>query len=267
MAEAFIVRRGGAVASIEFKIVDGTTQPPTAAENTIWVNTGVEITSWAFTKNEPETIEEGMVWFNLSGGPASIPVDKNGNIVLTPFECKQRNGGEWTRCDAYVYQSGSWVLFAESNLYLYMAGNILEEITGGWVAEGKKSASSGGGTAKMPTITEGDDGITFVVSGGTYNVGVVYLANSFDIRKYKTISVTLSEATVAPQFCVWTSIGYYGSDNTVVYQNTGTGAGERTYDISGLSSDEADECFIGFMISTGAASSATVKLTELKLIP
>ena len=44
---------GGGGASLNFKVVGGTSTPSSPKENTIWVNTDAEISSWAFSAEEP----------------------------------------------------------------------------------------------------------------------------------------------------------------------------------------------------------------------
>ena len=61
MADCFITRRGGGgIAGLNFKVVGGTTQPTNPKENTIWVNTNTDITSWVFSAGQPESPTEGL---------------------------------------------------------------------------------------------------------------------------------------------------------------------------------------------------------------
>lgn len=48
-----IVNASGGGAGLNFKVVGGTTQPSKPKENTIWVNTAEEITSWMFAAENP----------------------------------------------------------------------------------------------------------------------------------------------------------------------------------------------------------------------
>lgn len=52
MAKGFKHGAGGA-SILNFKVVGGTTQPESPKENTIWVNTGTEISGWVFSPEEP----------------------------------------------------------------------------------------------------------------------------------------------------------------------------------------------------------------------
>lgn len=55
MAEALIVRRGGGD-SLNFKVVGGTGAQDNPKENTIWVNTDIPITHWAFSATRPDNL-------------------------------------------------------------------------------------------------------------------------------------------------------------------------------------------------------------------
>ena len=57
MGEAYIVRRGGGSAGLNFRVIGGTTAPANPKENDIWVNTDVKIPNWAFCSEEPDAGE------------------------------------------------------------------------------------------------------------------------------------------------------------------------------------------------------------------
>lgn len=237
--------------------------PTSEAENAIAVITGTAISNVALSPEEPVTKSTGTVWIPTSGGDISIGVDEQETIILHPNQCMQWDGNQWETCDAFVFQSGKWISFATAVFYLYRPGNTYESITGGWVSEGKKSASSGGGTAHAPTITEGTDSIVFTQKGSNYLAGIVYMKNSFDLTDYNTISLTSSRTTTNDRFCVWTSIGTYGSSNTVIYEAVPNGT--QTFDVSGLSGVHN----IGFLLSSGSSGSVgtSITLSEMKLLP
>ena len=109
MGEAFITARGGG-AGLNFKVVGGTSQPTTASENTIWVNTETAISEWIFAANEPSNPVSGMVWFNI-GTSCNAPINalKKNALMLYPTGCQQHVGGVWVSKTAQTYQSGAWV--------------------------------------------------------------------------------------------------------------------------------------------------------------
>lgn len=100
---------GGGGGSLNFKVVGGTSAPASPAENTIWVNTAVSITSWVFSATAPTSPAAGMVWFATSNSSsvAFNAVKKNG-IWVYPAGCQQYVSGAWVTKTAKTYQSGAW---------------------------------------------------------------------------------------------------------------------------------------------------------------
>lgn len=68
---------------LNFKVVGGTTEPTSSSENTIWVNTDVEITSWVFSATEPGS-SDVMALSIISGSPwyLSAPQSLSAGDVL-----------------------------------------------------------------------------------------------------------------------------------------------------------------------------------------
>ena len=110
---------GGGSAGLNFKVVGGLTQPAHPSENTIWINTAINITSWIFSAMEPENMVEGMVWISTgrSSSVAFNALKKNG-IEVYPLFAKQWNGGGKTDVQAKIYQRGEWAdLLSEIAFY------------------------------------------------------------------------------------------------------------------------------------------------------
>lgn len=101
---------GGGGASLNFKVVGGTTAPSNPKENTIWVNTDTEVTGYVFGSTEPETTANGMVWVatGTQSGVAFNALKKNG-VMVYPVSAKQYIGGAWVKKTAKSYQGGAWV--------------------------------------------------------------------------------------------------------------------------------------------------------------
>lgn len=146
MTDCFITRRGGGGSGgLNFEVVGGATQPTNPKENTIWVNTDTDITSWAFSADEPESPVDGMVWIATGvTSNAAFDVVKNTSISIYPLFAKQYIAGVWTDVTAKVYQSGVWV---DLTIFLYNKGNLFEPLTGGW--EMVKNATYGYGSVKF----------------------------------------------------------------------------------------------------------------------
>lgn len=120
---------------LNFKVVGGTSAPSNPKENTIWINTDAEITSWIFSKTQPSPETEGMVW--ISTGTISAvgfnALKKNG-IMVYPLTAKQYINGTWAAKTAMSYRGGQWV---EWIAYLYNKGvEYVDENGDSWVGSG-----------------------------------------------------------------------------------------------------------------------------------
>ena len=106
---------GGGGASLNFKVVGGTAEPANPKENTIWVDTDIEITKWLFSATEPEEPSEGMVWF-ATDTSSSIQFNalKKNDFTVYPCGARQYVDGMWINKIAKIYQGGEWI-----NLLLY----------------------------------------------------------------------------------------------------------------------------------------------------
>lgn len=125
--DLFITRRGGGSGSggsLNFSVVGGTTQPANPAENTIWVNTSVEIGAWYALFNEPESPQNGDVWVKLSASSFDVDISGNGTMVVEISNITQYISGAWTQYEAWIYRNGAWEEIVLNELVL------LDE--GGW---------------------------------------------------------------------------------------------------------------------------------------
>lgn len=113
-------KSGAGGASLNFKVVGGTTEPANPKENMIWVNTSNTITGWYFTATQPENMAEGELWFatGASSDRAFNALKKNG-IYVYPLSAKQYVGGAWVEKTAKIYKNGAWIDWA---LTLYKEG-------------------------------------------------------------------------------------------------------------------------------------------------
>lgn len=146
---------GSGGAGLNFKVV-GNPQPANPKENTIWVETDVDITSWIFSATEPAAAEEGMVWI-ITGTSSQIEFNalKKNGIQVYPLSAKQYVGGAWVDKTAKSYQGGEWIEWIPHGL-LYRYGYDNLTITGGIkIVEGISDASysPGTGTKNSESIT------------------------------------------------------------------------------------------------------------------
>lgn len=137
MAPAILAIQGGV--ELNFKVVGGETEPENPAENTIWVNTPNEITSWIFSAEEPESPEAGMVWFSLNLlSSVGFSALKESGVYVYPIDTLQYRQSEWSKVPAMVYQDEKW---NELRVDLYNSGDERENITGGWSGDGYTNSS------------------------------------------------------------------------------------------------------------------------------
>lgn len=113
---------GGSSGGLNFKVV-GNPQPANPKENTIWLNTDVDITGYYFQAEQPE-MQPGEVW--ISTGKASqvaFNVLKKGTVMVYPLAAKQMlEDGTLVDVTAKIWQDGEWVELI----------NLLD-LTSGWI--------------------------------------------------------------------------------------------------------------------------------------
>lgn len=153
---------GGGGASLNFKVVGGTTQPTSPKENTLWVNTSTAIPSWAFSATEPGSPVAGMVWFS-TGATSSVAFNalRKNDIHVYPTVTKQYIGEQWVKKEAQAYQGGEW---KRLRTYLYANGDECEPISGGWSIG--NILPSGYGSYGAATLTKNETNMLF---SGTLN--------------------------------------------------------------------------------------------------
>jgi hypothetical protein len=117
--------------SLSFEVV-GNPQPENPKENTIWVDTDVEITGWDFSAAEPVNPAQGMVWFAV-GTESTVAFNalKENSVMVYPLSAKQYAGGAWVDKTAKSYRNGELVEWF-TGTYFYKAGDECTTVTGGW---------------------------------------------------------------------------------------------------------------------------------------
>ena len=176
--------------SLNFKVVGGTTQPTTASENTIWVNTSTSITSWVFSATQPASPASGMVWFATdTTASASFNALKKNGIFIYPTGCKQYISGAWVDKEASTYQNSVWLKWYE---YLMKSGTLTDlgaglgtNVTGGWTGYGNASISYTAGSS--------------IYLNGNVNKNAegssTHTTNTIDLTPYKELRAHISDVT------------------------------------------------------------------------
>lgn len=106
---------GGVGGGSELTIVGGTTRPANATQNTIWVNTDIDITSYILSATAPESPNEGMVWITIKdSGAVKIASPVGGDwITVYPIYAQQYVNSAWVEKVTKSYQNGAWVEWLE----------------------------------------------------------------------------------------------------------------------------------------------------------
>lgn len=231
--------------SLNFKVVGGTSQPTSACENTIWVNTSTAITSWEFSPTEPATPAEGMVWI-ITGTSSTVAFNalKKNGIQVCPLSAKQYVGGQWVTVQAKSHQDGELV---------------------DWVTD--IVAYDGGAKDIALTYSKATDKgsyiqLTLAANSSTASVKTEVV----DLTGLKTLEVKYSNRTGTGELdtfffaVVWDEAG----TKEVLKSKSGTTAtsGTLTVDISELSGMYR----IGFTASNYGSGTGTVRCNSIKAL-
>lgn len=181
--DAFITRRGGAGAGLNFKVVGGTTQPENPKENTIWINTSTEITSWVFDSNEPTNPVTGMVWIT-NGTLSNVEINciKDNAVMVYPLSTKQYIDA-WSDVPALIYMDGKWSEFGK---FFYHPTN---QYIGQWIPTAYKP--SGSVSTPVKHNIEFSDGELRYVGAGS-GTGMIYNDTLIDFSGLTKLTAVVS---------------------------------------------------------------------------
>lgn len=144
---------------LNFDVVGGTTPPSNPIENTIWVNTDMEITGWGFDTEPAEYLTTGGVWIKTStNGNVEFNALKKNGICIYPQSCMQWDGTKYVSKDVKVYKNGEWLAL---KIWFLQGGEQYTDATGGWAVIDTPSGAH-------QTATIDSNGITFSTTEHTY---------------------------------------------------------------------------------------------------
>lgn len=217
---------GGGSGGLNFKIVGGTSEPSNPKENTIWVNTDTDITSWIFDVDEPAEPVDGMVWITVgTSRVVAFNALKKNAIQVYPISVKQYVGGAWVDKVAKSYQNGGWVDWIPPDIYLVKNGKLKTTL---------KTYSSSGASMTSAEHTGG-----YVVLHGSID-GYHAWYDAVDLTAYKSLSVTTTASSSSQKIntlCVWpltqSEPTYTNASAKVRLQESGT----STVDVSSFKGD------------------------------
>lgn len=251
----------GSSATLNFKVVGGTTKPVSPSENMIWVNTNAEVTGYTFSMTEPENPTEGIVWIaTASSSVVSFSATKKNSIMVYPVSVKQYVDGTWVDKTATTYQDGAWVNWWAGELYSY--GDECEYVTGGWITDEVSFITDV--TAVEPRITKNGNSVTIdIAQSGAY--GGVYRTNnkiSFQGKKSLVFTGTAKgDSTDRCAIMIWSEMNRdFTVGRVATYQFNNSFSGDATIDVSSLDG----EYYIGIHVYNYSTSSVTMQ--EMKLV-
>lgn len=94
-------------------VVDGTEKPENPAENTIWVNTDVDMGMCYLAPNAPASPEVGDVWINTYSKDYGVRVNDNPYLEIGVGGINQYNGSAWeNKGGSAIYANGGWTTMA-----------------------------------------------------------------------------------------------------------------------------------------------------------
>lgn len=172
MGTAFLCNRGSGSASLNFRVLGGTSAPSSPKENDIWVNTDAEITSWLFSATAPDSPDEGMVWIKTgTTSPVAFNAIKKNGIKIYPLNVAQYISGAWVAQDAKSYNSGEWVNWAYDVVF-FANGAFNTDVFG--EVSGKDYSISGNQLRVIPYAS-------------------ISVANAFDVSSHSKLEIVIGE--------------------------------------------------------------------------
>jgi len=196
MGDCFITRRGGGV-GLNFKIEAYASLlllPAVADENTFAVITSTPITAYAFSYDEPDNPQNGMVWFKQAySSKSGFNALKKNDIHVYPASARQRINGVWEDKDVRAYQGGEWREWWDGQLYT--PGNEYSYVTGGWYSA--EYSPDVGYPPIVMDVTRRSDSLFFYGTFAPNNSSSVTHQLAVDVSEYSTLTLELSTTITA----------------------------------------------------------------------
>lgn len=242
--------------SLNFSVIGGVTKPENPVENTIWVNTETEITSWSISPEHPKSPTSGMVWINNgSSSEYAFNALKKNEIKVYPQTAKQYVGGKWADVESNIYQGGKWSE-SQSGSVIYDSGTFGKS-PGGATYSAKATDKNGGGA--FASVTNNSDHMLWSNNGG---LGLFYIDPKVSCEGYKTLNISVADANVSTADDY---PGKWGLVSAVNYKDPGfvastgfdtlTGNQTLSLDVSNVGNTEY---YIAMQFSAGSGNSLKV---------
>lgn len=113
--------------SLNYEVVGGTA-PPTnfKKENTLWVDTDVEIAGHAFEYNAPNYLTPNDIWIQTDIDRASIGFNaiKKNELMVYPYKLHRWNGSSWQILGGILYQNGKAAQSYDNTVQFYPGATV-----------------------------------------------------------------------------------------------------------------------------------------------
>ena len=249
-----------------FEVVGSVEEPTDPMENTIWVETDVQIPNYIFSMDIPNneestSITEGTAWIRYGkDGAVKANILIENEFYITPIEAFQYINGAWVSKSANTYQNGEWIPWT---VYLYRKGKLYEHITGGWDNFGICLSSEYRDPLAL-TISYNADSVTLKSSRASGQpLGRWSPKNKIDLSGFSKVVINVLSASGGSgnllDLSVVSAHGTYYTDYRVASLRLASKKGEVTLDISNVNS----ECYVCLDVYR----SQSITVDEIKLIP
>lgn len=218
---------------LNFKVVGGTSAPANPAENTIWVNTNIDIPAWEISSVTNPTwndMQEGFVYItseaSWSGNSATINMLKKHGAFIKIIKAIQYVAGAWVEKSVRIYQNGAWVDVWDG--HLLDGANKYEDVTGGWVNSTTCKLFASQNSNANGKATFDSNGIVF-----GRDTTIVNTANKIDLSNYSTLKFHVDATTGQTAFGVMSSVSGSVESNSAALKYSNA-PGTTAIDVSSL---------------------------------
>ena len=246
---------------LNFEVVGGITEPENPKENTIWINTDIEISDYVFSITQPSNPNEGMVFlFTSIDSQLKFNAIPDNVVEVYPLFASQYINGSWQSKNFKIYQNGEWKNFWDG--VVYDAGNENTKYTGGI---GLYHGTTGGYGAPTASATKNTSDIKLTATRGAVDGASVYAfmytKNKIDLTPFTTLTAKLSSVGTQAYICVLAAAptDAYGSN---LAEKRVTSAG--TYDLN-ISNVDAGHVCVRVHGYPGSNTSSNTYVTVSKL--
>lgn len=229
----------GTGTDLNFTIVGGTTQPENPKENTIWVNTDIEITGQSFSAKEPSNPIEGMIWIDWNNGDLSqgVSITNDFDAIVYLYKASQYISGLWYVKYAYIYNNNTWLDLPGLEVHIYDQGKQYYKL----VTSGYSRDADTGYNTSLGTVNFNSTGIyiyAYEVSGGQGGIKFFGTESPVYLTDMNTLHIEMDGVHVDSSGYLCISVTpvkcFPGTTQGGVYAKVSTNTLNKTLDISGL---------------------------------